>query len=644
MVKDKKDRSMSGDPDNEYQARYRAFLKFLPIPLLVQNMDHSVAYLNPAYEKTFGWTREDLELDPFAPIPKDQIKKTLTGKTSLLTNGVFYGLETKRLTKDGRELDVIYDGSALYDHNKAPSGLISTMRDITQSKRDACITKTLFKIAKALHHYSDLRNCLIFIAREAQTLMHAHNAYILLKEQQDKTLYSRCGVSGKSEFSDSLCIAHPAIDQDPVGTRIFSGRSYMNNHVSGENEFTHWRLATSGATLRNMVAVPLSVENQIIGAMVLSDRINGHFGDDDLTLLISIAGLVAMPIENARINASLRESYEEIQTLNHAKDRIIDRLSHELRTPISILAASFEMLAGGYVTDGVMNKRVIDRCQRNIARIVDMQYKLEDIIREPDQRVGSSLSTLLDLCTEELEALVGVESGAAIAGRIRDYIDTFFSRRTLKAERISLNRFVASKMIELEPMFAHRRLDVQTDLEQDAGSVNLPVEILDKILTGLVRNAIEYTPDGGQVRICVQPGDHGPKLVVSDSGVGITKENMRLINGQYFTTTDTYQYATGNPFDFNAGGRGLDLLRMKVFSERYPLKLSMESERCRHIPTSKEMCPGRIDQCIHCDSINDCHQFGGTTFTMIFGRSNDHTNKDGTTLALKSKAKKNQGV
>lgn len=630
---------MSGDPDDEYQVRYRAFLKFLPIPLLVQNMDHSVAYLNPAYEKTFGWTREDLELDPFAPIPKDQIKKTLTGKSSLLANGVFYGLETSRLTKDGRELDVIYDGSASYDHNGEPNGLITTMRDITQSKKDARITKTLFKIAKALHHYSELKSCLIFIARETQSLMRVHNAYILLNEQQDKTLYSRSGVSRKAVFSDTLCIAHPALDQDPVGTNIFSGRSYINNHIGDEREMENWRLTASGAMLRNMVAVPLRMENQVIGAMVLSDRIDGTFGQDDLTLLTSIAGLVAMPIENARMNASLRESYEKIQTLNHAKDRIIDRLSHELRTPISILAASFEMLASGYHTNGVMNEKLIDRCQRNMARIVDMQYKLEDIISEPDQRIRSSLVMLLELCTEELETLVGIEGGAALAGRIRDHIDTFFSRRTLKVENICLHRFVASKMMELEPMFAHRRLDIQTDLEQDAGSVELPVEILDKIVTGLVRNAIEYTPDGGQVRICVQPGNQGPKLVVSDSGVGITKENIRLINGQYFTTADTYKYATGNPFDFNAGGRGLDLLRMKVFSERYPLKLSMESERCRHIPTNEEICPGSIDQCVHCDSIMDCHQSGGTTFTMTFGRSNHHDNEDGTRSVPKSIAK-----
>ena len=182
-------------------------------------------------------------------------------------------------------------------------------------------------------------------------------------------------------------------------------------------------------------------------------------------------------------------------------------------------------------------------------------------------------------------------------------------------------------MTELEPKFAHRRIDVQTDLERDVGDVQLPAEILDKIVTGLVRNAIEYTPDGGRVNIYVQPGNSGPELIVSDSGIGITEENKKLIDGQFFTTTDTYHYGTGNPFDFNAGGRGLDLLRMRVFAERYPLKLSMESERCQYIATSKENCPGSVEKCGHCDSVEDCHRSGGTTFTMAFIRSTQHNNR-----------------
>jgi len=610
-----------------FKGRRLAFLEFLPIPLLVQNMDHSVAYLNPAYETTFGWTREDLELDPFAPIPAAQIEKTLTGKAKLLTNSVFYGLETKRLTKDGRELDVIYDGSALYDHHNQPNGLITTMRDITQSKKDARITQVLFKIAKTLHHYSDLKSRLIFIAREAQALMNVRNAYILLLEHENNNIYSRTGVSENSVFSDTLTVDPDSFDPDSAEKILFSGHSYINNDISDESQFKNWRLNSSGPILRNMMAAPLRMEKQIMGVMVMSNRVDGNFDQDDMALLTSIAIMVVMPIENARMNESLRQSYEEIQMLSQAKDRIIDRLSHELRTPISVLAASFEMLASGYGTDNEVNKKIIDRCKRNIERIIDMQYKLEDIIIEPDRHSQQSLTALLELCTEELEALIGMESSLALAGRIRNHIDRFFSRQALRVERISLHRFVTSKIIELKSMFVHRLIDFQANLEQDVGIVHLPSEILDKIITGLIRNAIEYTPDGGRVRVTVQVGDTGPELVVSDTGIGITNENIQLINGNYFTIADTYQYATGNPFDFNAGGRGLDLLRIHVFSEHYPLKLSMESQRCQYIPTSKEKCPGKIVNCIHCDSAEHCYKSGGTTFTVKFARANNNNNR-----------------
>ena len=77
-------------------------------------------------------------------------------------------------------------------------------------------------------------------------------------------------------------------------------------------------------------------------------------------------------------------------------------------------------------------------------------------------------------------------------------------------------------------------------------------------------------------------------------------------------------YVSGKPFEFNAGGRGADLLRMKIFSERYNFKLTMTSERCKFISGGENTCPGRISKCGFCKSPDDCYQSGGTTFQVIF--------------------------
>jgi hypothetical protein len=78
------------------------------------------------------------------------------------------------------------------------------------------------------------------------------------------------------------------------------------------------------------------------------------------------------------------------------------------------------------------------------------------------------------------------------------------------------------------------------------------------------------------------------------------------------------QYSSKNKYDFNAGGKGFDLLRMKIFSERYNFKIRMTSNRCRFIPRDEDLCPGNIEDCSYCQTIEDCLDTGGTTMVAQF--------------------------
>jgi len=66
-------------------------------------------------------------------------------------------------------------------------------------------------------------------------------------------------------------------------------------------------------------------------------------------------------------------------------------------------------------------------------------------------------------------------------------------------------------------------------------------------------------------------------------------------------------YSSRRPFDFNAGGKGADLLRMKIFSERYNFKINMTSSRCQLIPEDSDICPGRISRCVFCKGKEVCY-------------------------------------
>ncbi|MBU2622013.1 MAG: ATP-binding protein, partial [Proteobacteria bacterium] len=103
-----------------------------------------------------------------------------------------------------------------------------------------------------------------------------------------------------------------------------------------------------------------------------------------------------------------------------------------------------------------------------------------------------------------------------------------------------------------------------------------------------------------------------------DFGVGITEENRRLIFESNFTTRETMHYSSRQPYDFYAGGKGFDLLRMKIFSEKYGFNIKMTSSRCRFIPKDEDICPGDIINCSHCKSDEDCFNSGGTTVVLQF--------------------------
>jgi signal transduction histidine kinase len=151
-----------------------------------------------------------------------------------------------------------------------------------------------------------------------------------------------------------------------------------------------------------------------------------------------------------------------------------------------------------------------------------------------------------------------------------------------------------------------------------APKISIPSEPLQKIVDGLLKNAVENTPDEGKIAITVKPKGNGTVLKVGDYGVGITEENQTRIFEGFFTTRETLDYSSKRPFDFNAGGKGADLLRMKIFSERYNFRIDLHSTRCPQIPEDDDICPGKISECPRCRAGKGCHQGVTTTFTLYF--------------------------
>jgi PAS domain S-box-containing protein len=601
------------------EQRYRAFLNFLPIPVFVFNLDNTVSYLNPAFEEVFGWRLEDVEGKKIPFVPEKYKEQTIEGIRRLHKDTVIRGFETRRLTKDGRRLDIIVDGAIFYDEKDRPAGQVVTLRDVTQEKRNARVNQALFRIARAMYQYRGLDQRLALITREVQDLLQVEGAMVILLDEANQEFFFREAVFDKTETGTNFKeIRYPA-DKGIAGLVYRTGKPQIVQDAYKSPHFAREIDRQAKYRTRNMADVPLEIEGRMIGVLCAVNKKEGDFDQSDIELLTTIGNLVALPIENAGINEELKRSYEDVKSLNRTKDRVIHHLSHELKTPVSILSASLNLLKKRLleITDQRWDQ-IFERAQRNLQRLLEMQYQLEDILREKDYKTHHMLSALLDASVDELEILISLGLGEKdIIGKIRQHIDDTYGPRKSKSEVIELGPFVKEKIKTLRPKFAQRKCRLRTYASETA-AIYIPPDVLGKVVEGLVRNAVENTPDGANISVKVRKGEIGPEFEVKDSGIGISEENLRLIFENYFTSYDTMQYSTRQPYDFKAGGKGFDLLRMKIFSERYNFRIKMTSGPCHLIDEEGLECPGNVADCVPDRRMKDCRNTGGTTVTVQF--------------------------
>ncbi len=602
------------------EQRYRAFLEFLPDPVFVFDLDHTVSYLNPAFEKVFGWTLAELEGQRIPFVPESEKAATRAGIKQLFAEKVLHGFETRRLTKDGRTLDIVVDGAIFYDAEDNPAGQVITLRDVTAQKRAEQTNQALFRIARALYRFPQLDRMLEYITRQVQELIRVAGAMVLLIDEQKQEFYVPVAAYADGETGSRMKEIRFPMDKGVAGHVYRTGKPLIVPDTAQSPYFYDQVDKQARFQTKSMLDVPLRIQNRMIGVLCAVNKMEGGFDATDVELLSAVANLVALPIENARINAALQRAYDNVRRLNRAKEQVIHHLSHELKTPLSVLSASLGLLEKRFA-DGATDKardRIMARARRNLQRLLEMQYEIGDMLREQDYRAHGMLSFLLEASRDMLVTLAEAQPGSTrLPEAIQQVIDREFGHADIPCTDIALDQLVRRHLDTLKPRFAHRQVHLETRLEPVA-SVLIPAEVMEKIVEGLVRNAIENTPDQGRVTVVVRNGEKGPVFEVKDTGVGITNDKQQLIFNHYFATGDSMTYATREPYDFNAGGRGFDLLRISLFSERYRFDTKMISRRCRFIPQDSDTCPGAVDRCPHCHDESNCEASGGTTMQIRF--------------------------
>lgn len=246
----------------------------------------------------------------------------------------------------------------------------------------------------------------------------------------------------------------------------------------------------------------------------------------------------------ARQSALLEEQTHRLQELDQVKSRFFTNISHEFRTPLTLILAPLEKLLAGRVEAGQMQNhyRLIDRHARRLLQLINQ---------------------LLDFSKLEAGSLQTDCIRGDVYQRVR--IATFAFASLAESTGVAL-RFVSG----------YRSIEGLFD-----------PDMLDKILNNLLSNAFKFTPCGGTVTVSVsvrEPegpavGTAGPEkqpwlaIAVSDTGPGIPADQQERI-------FDRFYQAPGLPHPEQAGtGIGLALVRELVALQGGSIAVASEAGR-----------------------------------------------------------------
>jgi PAS domain S-box-containing protein len=356
------------------------------------------------------------------------------------------------------------------------------------------------------------------------------------------------------------------------------GRSYLI--ISGEPILTPSRFSEgrfqfegtreeSGGSGRSSLFVPIESRlGKIVGFLLVEDPQDGARPSlETIQTLEIFANQVAVVIENQRLFAEAKQKSEELELLNEklraSKDDIeavarkleesnwelekvneelreadkfkaefLQNITHELRTPIAPIIINTDMLLS--------------------RRLGDLQPRQEEVVKsinESGKRINELIMDLLYLSRMEdgkLEFVMGP-------------VDP----RTL----------IGSSLREISPLAKEKGIKIREVVPPGVPLILGDERHLIQLLTNLLRNAVKFTSEGGNVVVAAKAPDGGRAVVeleVSDTGIGIPESKLERIFERFYqvdgSATRKYQ------------GAGLGLAIVKKIVEAHRGEIEVESK------------------------------------------------------------------
>jgi signal transduction histidine kinase len=280
-----------------------------------------------------------------------------------------------------------------------------------------------------------------------------------------------------------------------------------------------------------VIAVTASVIAALLVSWFLSRRIvapiqnlaeaslniaNGHYAER-----VQVDGADEIAKLATRFN-QMASQLEQVETMRR---QLIGDVTHELRTPLTSIKGYMEGLVDGVLPANAETFNQIHHEADRLSRLVD-----------------------------DLQELSRVEAKAY----------------SLDVRSVSVSSLVQTTLKRLSPQATAKRITLRSNLPADLEPVLADEDRITQVLVNLAANAVQYTPEGGEVLISASAHGNEIHISVKDTGIGIPQEHLANIFTRFYRVDKSRSRSAG-------GGSGIGLTIARHIVEAHGGRIWVES-------------------------------------------------------------------
>jgi len=354
----------------------------------------------------------------------------------------------------------------------------------------------LLEISRDLASTLDLRVLLHHIVHAAADLCNAEAASILLYDQNRQDLRFEVATNMDDPLMRGISVP---VDSSLAGWIVTNRQPVLISDV--EKDHRHYNQVGDSVNIiiKTLLGVPLIHKDKVIGVLEAINKQSGGFSPQDQDLLSALGAQAAIAIENSRL---------------FQQTDLISDLVHELRTPLASLTTAVHLVNRPEISEE-QRRRFIDILQQEISRLSDLTTSFLDLAR--------------------------LESG----------------RTQFHAETFSIKPLLEDCLEIMRGRAEEKDLTLAGIIDDDLPELNGDKDKIKQVVLNLLSNAIKYNYPQGSVDLSAKENDGEIVLSVSDTGPGISQENLKHLFEKFYRVPGTEKLAMGT-------GLGLSICKQIV--------------------------------------------------------------------------------